>query len=146
MSRRRVGARLGLARARDWTAGGRGGGGAVGLAVGLGGGELAVGDGCDVGELGVLEGAGGLAARGALAVLLVGRDVEGDEEEEVGAEDAHAGEGGELLAGALAGVGHPVEVGRGEVGVGGEVDEAWGWSQQVLWGERGNGGRAYQGQ
>lgn len=42
-----------------------------------------MGDSGDVGELGVLEGAGGLAAGGALAILLVGGDVEGNEEEEV---------------------------------------------------------------
>lgn len=82
-----------------------------------------MGDGSDVRDLGVLEGAGGLAAGGALAVLLVGCDVEGDEEEEVRGDDTHAGEGGEFLACALACVGHPGEVGRGEVGVRGEVDE-----------------------
>ena len=139
-SRRRLRARLGLARARDRTARGRRRGRAVGLAVRLSRRELAVRDGCDVGELGVLEGARGLAARRALAVLLVRRDVEGDEEQEVGAEDAHAGEGGELLARALAGVGHPLEVGRGEVGVGGEVDEAWGLRQRVLCGVDGEMG------
>lgn len=82
-----------------------------------------MGDGGDVWELGVLEGAGSLAASGALTVLLVGGDVEGDEEEEVRGDDAHAGEGGKFLACAVACVWHPGEVGRGEVSVGGEVDE-----------------------
>jgi hypothetical protein len=59
--------------------------------------------------------------------LLVGREVEGDEEEEVGCEDADAGDGGEFLACALAGVGEPGPVGGCEVGPGGEVDEAWDW-------------------
>jgi hypothetical protein len=113
---------LSLPRASDATRG-RSSGVPVSL---LGGLDLALGDGSDVWELGVLEGAGGLAAGGALAVLLVGGDVEGDEEEEVGGDDAHAGEGGEFLACALPGVWHPLEVGRGEVGVGGEVDEDWG--------------------
>jgi hypothetical protein len=58
--------------------------------------------------------------------LLVRREVEGDEEEEVGREDADAGDGGEFLAGALASVGQPGPVGGCEVGPGGEVDEAWG--------------------
>lgn len=76
-------------------------------------------------DLRILQGARGLAARGALAVCLVGCEVEGDEEEEVRGDDAHAGEGGEFFAGAVAGVGHPGPVGGSEVGVGGEVDEAW---------------------
>lgn len=64
------------------------------------------------------------AGTAGLGSLLVGSDVEGDEKEEVRADDSHAGEGGELLAGALAHVGNPGEVSRGEVGVGSEVDEA----------------------
>lgn len=60
-----------------------------------------------------------------LAILLVGSGVEGDEEEEVGSEDSNAGESSELLASAVAHVGHPVEVCRSEVGVRGEVDEAY---------------------
>lgn len=56
--------------------------------------------------------------------LVVGGEVEGDEEEEVGGEDANTGEGGEFLACAFAGSGEVGEVGRREVGIGGEVDEA----------------------
>lgn len=59
-----------------------------------------------------------------LAALLVGREIEGDEEDEVRAEDTNTSEGGKLLTCALASVRHPGPVGRGEVGVGGEVDEA----------------------
>jgi len=66
-----------------------------------------------------------LAGAGGLLVLLVGGEVEGDEENEVRADDTHTSKGSELLASALAGIGHPGVVGRGEVGVGGEVDEAW---------------------
>jgi len=117
---------LSLAGAGDWTTWGTAGGGvSIRRAVRLRWLDLAVSDRSDVGELGVLERARCLAARWALAVLLVRCDVEGDEEQQVGADDAHAGERGKLLAGALAGVRHPLEVGRGEIGVGGEVDEAW---------------------
>lgn len=55
---------------------------------------------------------------------LVGGEIERDEEEEVGGEDADAGDGGEFLAGAFAIVGEPGPVSAGEVGPGGEVDEA----------------------
>lgn len=58
-----------------------------------------------------------LSASRGLALLLVGSKVEGDEEDEVGADGDDTGESSELLAGALAGIGHPGEVGRGEVGV-----------------------------
>lgn len=57
--------------------------------------------------------------------LLVGRKVEGEEEEEVRRDDADAGDGGELLAFAFAHVGDVGPVGAGEVGPGREVDEAW---------------------
>lgn len=96
-------------------------GGKAGLAAAetpldlLGGGELLV--------LHLDEGGGGAAAA-LLDGLLVGGDVKSDEEHEVGREDAHAREGGELLAGADAGGWEPGEVAGGEVGVGGEVDEA----------------------
>lgn len=63
-------------------------------------------------------------ARGALATLLVGSQVEGDEEDEVGAQDDDARKGSKLLTGTLSSVGHPGPVGRGEVGVRGEVDKA----------------------
>jgi len=65
-----------------------------------------------------------LSRAGPLAVLSVRGQVERDEQHEVRAEDADPREGGELLARALARVGHPREVGRGEVGVRGEVHEA----------------------
>ena len=58
--------------------------------------------------------------------LLVRGEVEGEEEEEVRRDDADAGDGGEFFAGALAHVWHFGPVGAGEVGVGCEVDEAWG--------------------
>lgn len=57
-------------------------------------------------------------------MLAVGCEVEGDEEDEVGGKNSHASEGSEFLAGASAHVGSPGEVDIGEVGVGGEVDEA----------------------
>lgn len=65
-----------------------------------------------------------VAARAAsLGGLVVGDNVEGNEQNEVGCEDAHSSESGELLTGTVAHVGNPREVGRGEVGVGSEVDE-----------------------
>lgn len=64
--------------------------------------------------------AGGVAR---LSVTLVSGQVERDEENEIRAEDGNTGKGSELLASALAGVGHPGPVSRGEVGVGSEVDE-----------------------
>lgn len=64
-------------------------------------------------------------AGGALGVLLVGCDVKGDEEDQVRGEDSNSGEGSELLASTSAHVGQPGEVGRGEVGPGGEVDESY---------------------
>lgn len=66
----------------------------------------------------------GLASTRRLAILLVRGEVEGDEEDEVGGENSNTGKGGELLSSTLAGVGHPLEVGGGEVGVGRVVDEA----------------------
>lgn len=50
------------------------------------------------------------ARTAGLGSFLVGRDVEGDEEEQVGADDADAGEGREFLTSALAPVGSPGEV------------------------------------
>jgi hypothetical protein len=55
----------------------------------------------------------GLVALGAS--LLVCRQVEGDEEHEVGAENEETGESGKLLTSAGTVVGHPGEVGRGKV-------------------------------
>lgn len=112
---------LGLARSGDGAAGC---GSGRGVAV-LGRVDLTTGEGGDVWNLCVLEGARSLASGGPLSVLLVGGQVEGNEEDEVGADDAHSGEGSEFLAGAVTRVGHPWPVGRGEVGVGREVDEAW---------------------
>ena len=65
-----------------------------------------------------------LSAARSLSLLLVGGEVEGDEEDKVGADGDDTRESSKLLARALASVGHPGEVGRGEVGVRGEVDEA----------------------
>ena len=59
-----------------------------------------------------------------LRVLLIGRDVERDEEHQVRRENTDASKSGELLAGTFAMVGHPGEVGGGEVGVRGEVYES----------------------
>lgn len=59
-----------------------------------------------------------------LARLFVCRKVEGDEEKEVGTQDAHACKGGKLFAGALAVAGKVGKVCRGKVCVGREVDES----------------------
>lgn len=64
-------------------------------------------------------------ASSRLAALLVGGEVEGDEENQVRAENSNTGEGSELLASASTGAGHRGEVSRGEVGVRGEVNEAY---------------------
>ena len=56
-------------------------------------------------------------------MLSVCGEVEGDEKNEIRGENTHTSKGCKLLAGAIACVGHPVEVGAGEVSVGGEVDE-----------------------
>lgn len=94
----------------------------LGAAVGVAGDSR--GNGVRVGEGSLAHAAERLAGLG-LAALLVGCEVEGDEEDEVGAEDTDTSKGGKFLTGTLARIGHPGEVGRGEVGVGGEVDEAW---------------------
>lgn len=103
----------------------RSGGGTVGLgSSGAGTGLADVGSHMDgVGQRSLAHAAQGLAS-GSLAVLLVGGEVEGDEENQVRAEDANASKGSKLLTSALASIGHVGEVGRGEVGVRGEVDEA----------------------
>ena len=92
---------------------------AVGVAVGRGGGAVD-----RVGQRGLAHPTHSLAPTRPLAVLLVGGEVERDEEEEVRAEDHNARDGSKLLASALDGVGQPLPVGRGEVGPRGEVDEA----------------------
>ncbi len=65
-----------------------------------------------------------LPAPPSTRLLLIRRKVETDKEQEIATQDAHAGEGGKLLAGAAAVIGEVREVGAGEVGVGCEVDEA----------------------
>ena len=60
----------------------------------------------------------------SLALLSIGCEVEGDEENEVGAENAHASECSEFLACADSVVRHPLEIDACEVSVGSEVDEA----------------------
>lgn len=86
---------------------------------------LAVNDGARVGKRSLGHSADSLAASGALPILLVGGEVEGDEEEEVRAENTDTGEGSKLLTRALAGGGHPGPVSRSEVSVRREVDEAF---------------------
>jgi len=81
-------------------------------------------DGVRVGERSLAHSAHSLASGRALAILLVGGEVERDEEEEVRAEDTNTREGSELLTRALPGVGEPRPVGRNEVGVRSEVNEA----------------------
>lgn len=58
-----------------------------------------------------------------LSSLVVGDDVEGNEQNEVGGEDAHSSEGSEFLTGAVASVGSPGEVGGCKVGVRRKVNE-----------------------
>ena len=86
--------------------------------------SLGLGDGGDLLVFHFDEGAGGSSpALDGGSGLLVCRQVEGDEEQEVGGEDADAGNGGEFLAGAGAGVWQPGEVGGGEVCPRSEIDE-----------------------
>jgi len=54
----------------------------------------------------------------------IGREVEADEQKEVAAQDTTTSKGSELLASTSARIGHPRPVGRGEVSVRSEVDEA----------------------
>ncbi|KAI6755183.1 hypothetical protein HG531_004289 [Fusarium graminearum] len=102
--------------------------GAVGLgASGRGTVRLLDGSGLDqvrVGKRSLGHAAEALSAGRGLSLLLVGGEVEGDEEDEVRADGDDTGESSKLLARALASIGHPLEVGRGEVGVRGEVDES----------------------
>lgn len=58
------------------------------------------------------------------ALLPIRCYVEGNEQHQVRGQNAHAGEGGELLTRASASIGKPVEVGGSKVGPGCEVDEA----------------------
>lgn len=87
----------------------------------------AIGEGSNIGQLRILHRTQrpcGFAASGAFAIFLVGCEVEGDEEEEVRAENANTGEGSEFLSGAFTRVRHPREVSRGEVRVRCEVNES----------------------
>lgn len=97
--------------------------GTRGLGVLLGG--LAVDEVVRVGQRRLGHTAEGRAG-GALGVLLVGGDVEGDEEDQVRGENSNSGEGSELLTSTPAHVGQPGEVAGGEVGPRGEVDESYG--------------------
>lgn len=108
-----------LAGASDRAVGTTGRGGrAVGLDVGNGGGDLEV--------LHVDQGLLAGVATGAadLNLLLVGGDVESDEQEQVRGDNGNTSDSGELLTGAAAHAGSPGEVGGGKVAVRGEVDEA----------------------
>lgn len=91
---------------------------------------------------------GRLSPARPLPLLAVRREVEADEQHEVRANDANTGKRGELLAGAAAHVRHPLEVGRGEVGVRGKVDETCENSQRTrahATGRLRTAGCAYQG-
>ena len=59
----------------------------------------------------------------ALDLLLVRRGIEANKQQQITAQNPHASERGKLLAGAFAHVREVGEVGAGEVGPGGEVDE-----------------------
>ena len=88
--------------------------------------DLAVGESCNIWDFGACHGAKGASGFSAcwfFALFLVGRDVEKDEEDEVGGDYSHACECSELFSSTVASVWHPEEVGRGEVCVGCEVDE-----------------------
>ena len=73
--------------------------------------DLAVGESSNIRELSAHEGASGFAACGSFAILPVGCEVEGDEEEEVRAYYAHPGESSEFLSSAFSRIRHPGEVG-----------------------------------
>lgn len=60
------------------------------MAILLLGHDLSMGKSCNVRQLSILERARSLAARGALSIFLIGREVEGDEEEEVRADNTDA--------------------------------------------------------
>jgi len=85
--------------------------------------DLAVCKGRDIRDLRIDQGTGGLSSCWALAVLLVGGDVERDEEDEVRAKDSHARESSEFLSSTATRVWHPWKVGGGEVCVRGKVNK-----------------------
>ena len=68
--------------------------------------------------------AGVAAWTSGLGGLLVGGKIEGDKEEEIGAQDAHAGKSGKFLTGAAACIRSRWEVSMGEISVGSKVNEA----------------------
>lgn len=116
---------LGLARTSDRAVGTTSSGGRV-TTTRLGGVSSGSTNG---GDLRVPHFNQGLAASVAtrtasLSGFVVGGDVERDEQHQVGRDDDHTSESSKLLASALACVGHVGEVGAGEVGVRGEVNEA----------------------
>lgn len=121
--------RLSLAGASDGAIGAT----SRGSAVGSLGATISLGSSSRRGDLEVAHVDQGLlasvAARTAdLGFLLIGGDVEGDEQEQVGGDDTDTSESSEFLTGALAHVGGPREVSRGEVSVRSEVDKAC-WEQ-----------------
>lgn len=108
---------LGLARACH---------GAVGATSGLGAAVLGTSRGRNFEVLHVDQRflASVAAGTSGLGSLVIGGNVERDEQDQVGADDADTSHSSEFLTGTLAHVREPREVGGGEVGVRGEVDEA----------------------
>lgn len=106
--RRARGKFLRLARSCDGTAGGGPGCGSLCTSPWV---DLAIGKSCDVGQLSILQRSCGFATGWAFPIFLVSREVEGDEEQQVGAEDADTSECCEFLSGTFAVVWHPWEVG-----------------------------------
>lgn len=100
--------------------------GAVGAASGLGAAVLDTGRGRNFEVLHVDQRflASVAAGTSGLGGLVIGRNVERDEQDQVRADDANTSHGSEFLTGTLAHVREPREVGGGEVGVRSEVDEA----------------------
>lgn len=86
---------------------------------------LAVEQRGNIRHLNITERPCSFAASEAFALLLVGCEVERDEEQEVRADNAHTSKCGKFLSSAVARVWHPWEVGRGEVGVRCEVDKPY---------------------
>lgn len=127
MSKKKKKKFLGLARTSDRAVGTTSGGGRVTVTTRLG--SISSSWSTNGRDLRVPHFNQGLAASVAtrttsLGRLVVGGNVEGDEQHQVGRDDDHASESSELFASTLACVGHVGEVGAGEVGVGGEVNEA----------------------